>query len=246
MLGTLFRCVLLLLAFPLSAAAQALLIPSDRAPYRQRFDLHAQEAQYLLLPQMPLPPLTGPFRFRFENPALDALLDGGPTLAYLSVRDGGFLLQVLHARPHTPVPEMFGPQRFFVEDGEGERIGHGALLVVGRPPEAGELRTEEGTRLFETHRAAEVRLEVRTHGNLAGRPALVNTRDWELQGLREVETDADGTAVLVGTLRPLRAEASELRLAAETRDGRTAELVFPGITVRPPVPRRIRVGGGPI
>jgi hypothetical protein len=246
MLGTLFRCVVLLLAFPLPAAAQALLIPSDRAPYRQRFDLHAQEAQYLLLPQTPLPPLTGPFRFRFETPALNALLEGGPTLAYLSARDGGFLLQVLHARAHALTPEMLGPQRFFIEDGEGEAVAHGALLVVSRPPEAGDLRNEEGTRLFEVNRAAEVRLEVRTHGNLAGRPAVVNTRDFELLGLREAETDEDGTAVLVGTLRPLRAEATELRLGVETRDGRAAELVYPGLTVRAPAPRRIRVGGGPI
>jgi hypothetical protein len=246
MIGTLVRCLVLLLATALPAAAQAVLIPSDRAPYRQRFDLHAQEAQYLLLPQTPLPAATGPFRFRFENPDLTAQLEAAPTILYVSTRDGGFLVQVLHARPRQVTGEMLGPQRFVVEDGEGEVVGRGALLVIGRAPEAGELRNEEGTRLFEANRATEVRLEVRTHGNLADRPALVNTRDFELHRLHEVETAADGTLVLAGTLRPLRPEATELRLGAETRDGRTVELVFPGLTVRPPTPRRIRVGGGPL
>jgi hypothetical protein len=247
MLGRHLRRIVVLLASPLAADAQAVLIPSDRAPNRQRFDLYAQEAQYLFLPQTPLPPLTGPFRIRFENPELTALLEAGPALSYLSARDGGFLLQVLHARPRALTPEMLGPQRFVVEDGSGETVGQGMILVVGRTPEPGELRNEEGTRLFEAHRDAEIRLEVRPHGNLAGRPVVVNTRDFELRGLREVEWDgSDEVLAMAGMLRPLRHEATELRLSVETCDGRTAELVYPGLTVRPPVPRRIRIGGGPI
>jgi len=246
MLRMLFRCCLLLCVSPLAAAAQTVVIPSDKAPYRQRFELHAQEAQYLLLPQTPLPPVTGPFTFRWEHPDLTSMLEDGPAISYLSTREGGFLLQVLHARPRRITAEMLGPQRFRIQDAEGETVAHGAMLVVSRPPEAGDLRNEEATRLFETHRASEVRLEVRTHGNLAGRPVLVNTRDWELIDLRELEPDTAGVVTLAGTLRPLRPEATELRLAVETRDGRSTELVYPGITVRPPAPRRIRIGGGPV
>ncbi len=74
---------------------------------------------------------------------------------------------------------------------------------------------------------------------------LLNTRDWGLRNLRE-HGDSAGVLVLAAELRPLRAEATEVRLGVETRDGRLAEVVFPGVSVRPATPRRVRVSGGPV
>ena len=230
---------------PCALRAQATLVPSDRAPYRQRFDLQAQDAQFLLLPQSPRTWGEGPFRFRFDHPALQELLEAAPTTTYLTAREGGFVLQVLHLRSRSVAPEVFGPQRFFVENAAGERVGHGVLLVAGRAPEGIDLLGADGSRVFEVSRSSPVRILLRTHGNYGGEVQLLNTRDWEMRNLRP-EADSAGIAVFTAELRPLRADATELRLGIETRDGRQVDVAFPGISVRPPAPRRVRVVGGPL
>ncbi|MBA4157308.1 MAG: hypothetical protein H0X65_07510 [Gemmatimonadetes bacterium] len=234
-----------ILALPSLLSAQVPLIPSEKAPYRQRFDLQAQDAQLLLVPQAPATYGEGPFHFRFEHPALQALMETGPTTAYLSAREGGFLLQVLHLRARSVAQEVFGPQPFVIRNGSGEAVGTGTLLVVGRAPEAVDLLGEDGSRVFEVNRDSPVRLVLRTHGNYDDEVQALNTRDFDLRDLR-VESDSAGVLTLAGLLRPLRQEATELRLSVETRDGRQVEVAFPGITVRAPAPRRVRIAGGPI
>lgn len=246
--------LLLALSGPVPAAAQAALVPADRAPYSQKFELERPDARYLFLPQTPLSPEAGPYAFRFGDEALNALLDGPGTLHYLTVREGGFHLQVLNLRAGQVGPESLGPQPFRVLDAGGEVAGRGTILVLARAPEAVEAATAEGTRFFEEGRAEDVLFRVRTHGNFTGRASLLNVADWALESPLEVREE-DGTggdgrlpgvATLAGRLRPLRQGAEEVRLAVETHDGREVELRFPGITVTPPAPQRARVSGGPI
>jgi hypothetical protein len=235
-----------LLLFAATAQAQVLLVPTERTPFRLRFELNAQDAQYLLLPQGPAQYGEGPFRFRFEDDRLQALLESPPATAYLSARDAGFHLQVLNLRPRGVDEALLGPKRFVIENAARETVGQGVLLVQGRLPEALDLLTDEGTRTLEWNRPATVRLALRTHGNYAGRGVQVlNPRDFELRVVEE-ELDASGVLAITGELRPLRLEANELRLAVESADGRVAELAFPGLTVRAPAPRRVRVLGGPL
>lgn len=246
MLRLLVRCAVALLLLPVVAPAQATLIPSGRTPYRQKFDLQAQDMQFLLLPQSPMPPTQGPYRFHFESRDLSALLETAPTVVYVGAAEGGFVLQVLHLRPRRVSPEVLGPQRFVVESATGDRVGEGVLLVTGPAPEPVDLTGADASRSFELNRATEVHLQIRTHGNYAGLPVVLNVRDFELRDLREEGVDSLGVLHFSAKLRPLRTEATELRLAVETVDGRTVEVSYPGLVVRAPAPRRVRIGGGPV
>jgi hypothetical protein len=237
--------VLAALFFPALASAQAMLLPVDRAPYRQRFELQAMDAQYLLLPQTPTPWGEGPFSFHFEEERLQAMISAPPATVYLSLREGGFHLQVLNLRARGAPADLLGPQAFRIQDSEGDAVARGTLLVLGRAPEGLDLVTDEGTRTFESGRFTPVRIALRTHDNYAGELQVLNPRDLELRDLRE-EWDSAGVVVLSGQLRPLRPEATELRLGVETLDGRAAEISFVGLSVRPPAPRRVRVLGGPV
>lgn len=229
-----------------AAGAQVTLVPSERSPNQQKFDLQATDLRFLLLPQTPAEFGAGPFRLRFASAALNVLLAAPPTVSYLSVRDGGFVLQVLNLRPREVRPELLGPQAYHVESAAGDTVAHGVLAVIGRAPEALTLAGEEGLRSFELGRAATVRLHLRPHGNYAGVLGVRNGRDFELHGLRELEPDSAGTLTLQAELRALRPGATELRLAVETRDGRVVELVYPELSVRAPAPRRVQVLGGPL
>lgn len=241
---------LLSLLFALSAApdlfAQILLVPSDRAPYRQKFDLQLPDAQYLFVPQSPGSPGDGPFQFRFRNTTLNELLEHPSTVRYITPREGGVHLQVLHLRAGTLPGSALGRQEFEVANSAGDIVGWGTLLVLARLPEAVELAPEGDARVLEVGRASPVRMRIRTHGNYRGGLRVLNSRDWELTGVREEAADASGTIELDASLRALRADAGELRLAFETADGRTAELAFPPVPVRAPAPRRVRIAGGPV
>lgn len=240
----LFGAVLALL-LPTVGFAQAILQPHDRAPYRQRFDLYAGDLQLLLVPQVATSFGEGPFEFRFDEPRLQALVDAAPATIYLSQREGGFHLQVLNLRARETPAAVLGPQAYRIVNGAGEAVARGTLLVLGRQPDGVDLATADPTRVLELGRAAPVRITLRTHDNYAGEVQVLNPREFELRELRE-ELDSTGVLSLSGRLRPLRADASELRLGVDTRDGRVAEVAFAGLMVRPPVPRRVRVMGGPV
>jgi hypothetical protein len=237
---------LLLLAIAVPARAQTLLVPSDASTYRQKLDLAAQDQEILLLPQSAFKLDAGPYHLRMETPALDSLVHAPPTVSYLSVHEPGLLFQVLHLRAHEPDATMLGPQRFVVADSSGSEVARGTLLVVGAAPEGLGLVTREGDRTLELGRETEVSLRVRPHGNLAGGIEAGNERDFELTSITPQAVDSSGVFTLVARVRPLRAGATELRLMAETIDGRTVPLVFPDLTVRAPAPRRVRVSGGPL
>jgi hypothetical protein len=237
----------LLLLAPLSAArGQTVLVPSDGSNYGQKLDLAAQDQEILLLPQSSLALDAGPYRLHFEHAGLDSLVAAPPTVSYLSVHEPGLLCQVLHLRAHEPHPAMLGPQRFAVTDSTGDRVATGTLLVVGAAPEGLGLVTMEGDRSLELGRDTEIRLRVRPHGNLASRIEAGNERDFQLIAIRPESVDSTGVFTLAARIRPLREGATELRLEAETLDGRMVPLVFPDLTVRAPAPRRVRVSGGPL
>lgn len=239
--------LLLLIALPPAAAAQAVLVPSNRAPYAAKFDLLVPDAQYLFLPQTPLAPAEGPFRFRFRHPALDAVLTSPATVHYLLPREGGFHLQHLHLRAPELPADALGPQGFEIIDGAGGVVGRGTILVLSRPPEPVALAAEDGTRVLELGQPTPVRLTIRTHGNYRGAPRVVNRHDWEIDGLRaDTAAATPGLVVLRGELRAQRAGAQELRLSVETEDGREVELAFGGLQVREPAPGRLRAAGGPL
>ncbi|MBA2246388.1 MAG: hypothetical protein H0W11_15655 [Gemmatimonadetes bacterium] len=246
MLRFLTIVLFLLFALPAAGAAQALLVPSTRAPYSAKFDLQLPDAQYFFQPQTPLERAEGPYRFRFRHSALNELLDHPATVSYLTAREGGFHLQLFHIRATALPAEALGPQEFEVQAASGEAVGRGTLLVVTRAPEPVDLLGEDLTRIFEAGRTAPVRLVLRTHGNFSGELRVVNARDFELSALREEPEAASGTMVLHGELRPLRAGASELRVSVGTADGRDVELAFPGLTVRDPEPYRVTISGGPL
>lgn len=240
-----FLRAVLALVFPVAASAQATLLPIDKAPYRQRFELQVPDAQYLLLPQIPTTFGEGPFSFRFEEPRLQALLEAPPATTYLGLREGGFHLQVLSLRTRNVPGGVLGPQSYRVQNGAGETVARGTLLVLGRLPDGLDLSTEEGGRTFELGQFTPVRVAMRTHGNYGGGIQVLNRHEMELRNVQE-EVDSAGTVTLSAELRPLRSEAAELRLGVDARDGRVAEVVFPGLSVRPPAPRRVRILGGPI
>jgi len=246
MLRKLFCTFLVAAACPGVAQAQVQLVPSDRAPYQQKFDLEATDAQYLFVPQSSVPLGGGAYRFRFEHPALNEALENPATVRYFTARDAGFQLQLYHLRARGTPADALGPQAFEVADSAGAVVGRGRILVLGRRPEAVSLAGEDGHRVFEVGRFADVRLEIRTHGNYRGGLRVVNARDYELSGLRETPEDSAGVVVVNGRLRPLRREAGDLKLSAETVDGRAVELAFTGLDVRAPAPRRVRVAGGPV
>ena len=239
-------CLLFALTAAADLSAQVLLVPSDRAPYRQKFDLQLPDAQYLFLPQSPGSLGEGPYQFRFRSEALNQLLEHPSTVRYITSREGGVHLQLLHLRADTVPESALGRQDFEVLNAAGEVAGRGAMLVLARLPEALEIVPEGDARVLEVGRATPVRLRIRGHGNLRGDVRVLNSRDWELSGLRHEPADPLGTLELRGVLRALRPEASELRLAAQTEDGRTAEIAFPSLPVRPPAPQRVRISGGPL
>ncbi len=129
-----FLVFLALVAFPYAGVGQALLVPSTRVPYSAKFDLHLPDAQYLFLPQSPLPASDGPHRFRFRHPALQAVLESPSTVSYLMPREGGFHLQVFHLRATDLPHDALGPQEFEVVSEVGEVIGTGTILVTARAP----------------------------------------------------------------------------------------------------------------
>lgn len=180
----------------------------------------------------------GPFQFRFRNTALNQLLEHPSTVRYITPREGGVHLQVLHLRAGTLPDSALGRQEFEVANSAGDIVGRGTLLVLARLPEAVELAPEGDARVLEVGRASAVRMRIRAHGNYRGGLRVLNSRDWELTAVREDPADASGTIELGASLRALRADAGELRLAFETADGRTAELAFPSVPVRAPAPRR--------
>jgi hypothetical protein len=239
---------LFLLVLPSIAAAQALLVPSSRAPFSARFDLQQPDIQRLFLPQTPLEAATGPFRFRFRHAALNEALDHPATVSYLTARDGGFHLHVFHLRPALLPADALGAQAFEVFSAAGDAVGRGTILVTTRAPEAVDLVAEDGTRIFEAGRATPVRLSLRTHGNFSGELRVANARDFELVALEPEGEDAVAAGMLTmrAELRPLRAGATELRLVAGTADGRDVELTFPGLQIREPAPYRVALRGGPI
>lgn len=228
------------------AEGQAVLVPSDASAYRQKLDLAAQDQEILLLPQSAFALDRGPYRLRFESAALDSLVQAPPTVSYLSVHEPGLLLQVLHLRAHAPETAMLGPQRFTVRDSSGAEVAGGTLLVVGAAPEGLGLLTAGGDRAMELGRDAEVRLRVRPHGNLTDRIEAGNERDFQLLSIQPEGLDSTGVLTLAARVRPVREGATELRLSAETLDGRTVPLIFPDLSVHAPAPRRIRIGGGPL
>lgn len=239
-------CSLFALVATSDLAAQVLLVPSDRAPYRQKFDLQLPDAQYLFLPQSPGSLGEGPYQFRFRHPALNNLLEHPSTVRYAMPRDGGVYVQILHLRS-GPIPDSaLGRQEFEIINAAGEVSGTGALLVLARLPEAVELVPQGDARVLEVGRAAPVQLRIRTHGNFRGEVRVVNRRDWELADVRYEPGDSGEVLDLRASLRALRADAGELRLALETVDGRTAELAFPPVPLRAPAPRRVRISGGPV
>jgi hypothetical protein len=235
----------LLLAGAAPARAQTVLVPSDAANYHRKLDLASQDQEILLLPQSAFELDHGPYRLRFESAALDSLVQAPPTVSYLSVHEPGLLLQVLHLRAHEPDVGMLGPQHFVVEDVNGSVVGAGTLLVAGVAPEGLGLLTAEGDRSLELGRDADVRLRVRPHGNLTETITAGNERDFRLVSLQVEGMDSTGVLTLAARIRPLREGATELRLSAETVDGRNVPLVFPDLSVNAPAPRRVRVGGGP-
>lgn len=246
------RRILLLLAIllglaPLSAVrAQVVLVPSDAAGYQQKLDLAAQDQEILLLPQSTLSLDAGPYRLHFYNPALDSVIAVPPTVSYLSVHTPGLLFQLLHLRAHEADAGMLGPQRFTVSDSSGAQVAGGTLLVIGVPPEGLGLLTADGDRTLQLGEEEEVRLRVRPHGNLAGAIEAGNERDFQLLSIQPLSVDSTGVFTLSARIRPLRVSATELRLTAETVDGRTVPLLFSDLTVQAPAPRRVRVNGGPI
>jgi hypothetical protein len=235
----------LLLAGAAPARAQTVLVPSDAANYHRKLDLASQDQEILLLPQSTFALDHGPYRLRFESAALDSLVQAPPTVSYLSVHEPGLLFQVLHLRAHEPDTGMLGPQHFVVEDANGSVVGAGTLLVAGAAPEGLGLLTAEGDRSLELGREADVRLRVRPHGNLTGSITAGNERDFQLVSIQPEAMDSTGVLTLAARIRPLREGATELRLSAETVDGRSVPLVFPDLSVNAPAPRRVRIGGGP-
>ena len=271
---------------PLALAAQPRLVPSDAAPYARKLDLTAADHEFLLVPEAGEGPRPARgLAFHFVDDSLDALLAAPGTVRYVTVRDGGVHLQLLHLRVRRPPARALGPQRWELRDG-GATVARGELLVVARAPEPVELTTADGQRVLDEGQPTPVRLRVRTHGNLAGGLTLRNAADFELRDVRPAPGQADrapadraadrppaagdapaavrvpvaadvaggdgpaedsaGVATIAATLRPLHREATRLVVAADTRDGRTVELTFPRLTIRPPAPRRARVAGGPV
>jgi hypothetical protein len=239
-------CSLFALVTSSDLVGQVLLVPSDRAPYRQKFDLQLPDAQYLFLPQSPGSLGEGPYQFRFRSAALNNLLEHPSTVRYSLPREGGVHVQILHLRSGSIPDSALGRQEFEIVNAAGEVVGQGALLVLARVPEGIEMVPEGDARVLEVGRAAPVRMRIRTHGNYRGDARVLNSRDWELADLRAESTDNAGTLELRGSLRALRQDAGELRLALETADGRTAELAFPAVPLRAPAPQRVRVAGGPV
>lgn len=238
--------IVLCLAAPAGAAAQVVLVPSDKAPYAQKLDLERQDAQYFLLPQAAVPLDEGPYAFRFEDPRLDSVLNGPTAVQYVAVKEGGFLVQLLNLRAGEVPPESLGPQGFELLNAAGEVVGRGRLLVFARPPEAVDLLNDEGTRIFEENRASEVRFRIRSNGNYRGLVPRRASTDVDLIDLREELSADTGLVVVSGRLRPRRRDLGEVRLAVETRDGRVVELTYDGLTVKAPAPGRVRISGGPI
>ena len=91
-------CSLFALVTSSDLVGQVLLVPSDRAPYRQKFDLQLPDAQYLFLPQSPGSLGEGPYQFRFRSAALNNLLEHPSTVRYALPREGGVHVQILHLR----------------------------------------------------------------------------------------------------------------------------------------------------
>lgn len=245
--GSLFALCLAAALGGRAVRAQPVLTPSAAAPFRQKLDLTIPDAQFRLVPAPRVAGAAGPFRFRFRHPALDSLLAAPGTLQYVVFDDGAFHLQLLHVRPAILPADALGPQAFELVDAMGAVVGHGALLVVTRVPEPLGASTLEAGRVLPLGQATAVRLEVRTHGNYAGQPELLNDTEYEwTAGATSEGRDSAGTVTIEGTLRPLRRDAKPPRLAVRTHDGRSVELAFAGLAVRAAAPRPVAVTGGPI
>jgi hypothetical protein len=239
---------LLLSLAPAAARSQPALMPSDAAPYARKLDLSAGDHELLLVPGAGQR-LTGrPLAFRFLTPALEQLLLAPGTVRYVSTRNGGVLLQILHLRARDVPPEVLGPQKFEVLGGDDTVVGRGELLVVTDLPQAIDATTEEGGRTLEEGRPTPLKLRVRANGNwrTGGDVRVVNGADVELGPVRDAGPDSAGVVTLEADVRPLHRDANKVVLGVETLDGRTAELTFPRLAVRPAVRTRLRAAGAAI